>query len=108
MKRISRIVTLSDWQGIGLGRTLTKTICSAYKALGFRVRSYPAHPALIRSLLKDPTRKLVKKSNIYQKTLKGINSIQNPNKTCRPCAVFEFVGPAMDKEMAKKLIEGRQ
>lgn len=107
IKRFTRSVTLPDWQGMGLSPFLTMKVASAYKALGFRVRNYPAHPAYIRALLKDPNRKLVKKPNIYQKTQKGITSKVNPNKVCRPCAVFEFVGNAMDKEKARKLIDGR-
>jgi ABC-type ATPase involved in cell division len=46
---LSRLVTLPDWQGLGLAMILSDALGSAYKALGKRMHTYPAHPSLIRS-----------------------------------------------------------
>lgn len=105
IKGISRVVTLPDWQGLGLLFRLINTVGAAYKALGYRLRAYPAHPALIRNVDKSPEWKLCKKPGLTQKTGKGVESKDNPAKVCRPCAIFEYVGPAMtDKGEARQLI----
>jgi ABC-type lipoprotein export system ATPase subunit len=46
---LSRLVTLPDWQGLGLAFVLSDALGAAYKVIGKRFRTYPAHPALIRS-----------------------------------------------------------
>lgn len=50
----SRLVTLPDYQGLGLAFVLIDTLAAAYKAFGKRVNTYPAHPALIRAFDKSP------------------------------------------------------
>lgn len=107
IKGISRIVTLPDWQGLALGPILAEKICSAYYALGYEMKVYPAHPSLIRAAMRHPAWKLTKKPGLQQKTSKGIRAKANPNKVCRPCAVFKYVGPKMDIEKAKALINSR-
>lgn len=49
IKRLSRTVTLPDWQGLGLAFACKDRLGAAYRAAGWRLRSYPAHPAFIRS-----------------------------------------------------------
>lgn len=49
-KRISRIVVLPDFQGIGLANKFMDALCSALKAQGFDTYITTSHPALIRSL----------------------------------------------------------
>lgn len=104
IKRISRAVTLPDWQGLGLIFVLNGTICSAYSALGYRIRTYPAHPALIRATLKNPERKLIHMPKMVQKTKPGVVAKHNPDHVNRPCAVFEYIGPKMDVAQARQLV----
>ena len=108
IKGISRIVTLPDWQGIGLSPILATTLGAAYRATGWRLRSYPAHPALIRVADKSKEWMMVKKpgyiqkinkKNINQKTSKSMRNVS------RPGAVFEYCGPAMNKDDAIKLLD---
>lgn len=47
--RVARIVTLPDWQGLGLAFTLLNALGSALKAGARRLRNYPAHPAFIEA-----------------------------------------------------------
>lgn len=109
IKGISRIVTLPDWQGLGCGPILAEYLGGAYKATGWRLRAYPAHPALIRVADKSPAWRLVKKPGYVQKTNKK-NTGKRPHKSMRnvsrPGAVFEYCGPAMDAEAARKLLDG--
>src|SRR5690606_1917253 len=46
---VSRLVTLPDYQGLGLAFALVDTLGAAFRALGQRLHTYPAHPGLIRS-----------------------------------------------------------
>jgi GNAT superfamily N-acetyltransferase len=110
IKGISRIVCLPDWQGMGLAPALAGHLGAAYKGIGWRLRSYPAHPALIRVADKSPDWSLIKKpgfvaktnrDNINARTSKAMRSVS------RPGAVFEYCGPAMDKKRAAALIEAR-
>ncbi len=51
---VSRLVTLPDWQGLGLAFVLADTLGAAYKAVGERLHTYPAHPALIHAFDRSP------------------------------------------------------
>jgi len=102
-KAVSRIVTLPDWQGIGLAFDLLKTVASAYTATGYRFRNYPAHPSFIRSHRVSEWRLAVRPGTLTMKTK------ANKKTGCgafggRPCAVFEFIGKPMERSAAMKLI----
>ena len=106
IKGVSRVVTLPDWQGLGLAFVLIDTIGAAYKSLGFRVRNYPAHPSFIRAARTTEWR-CVKKPGTYL----ADNAHRGPRSTVksrvRPCATFEYIGPAMDKQEAERLTNSR-
>ena len=96
---VSRIVTLPDFQGVGVASILVDTVASAYRALGRRFRHYPAHPPYIRQLDRAENWALVgtPKSNVSSKVFAGGGG--------RPCASFEFIGAAMsDVEAARRLV----
>ena len=107
---VSRAVTLPDWQGLGLIYILIDTVASAYKALGWRVRTYPAHPNLIRASYHSKNRKLIKKPGLVSKVNKqNINkrSHSSMRTVSRPGAVFEYCGEAMkNRKIAKALVRG--
>jgi ABC-type ATPase involved in cell division/GNAT superfamily N-acetyltransferase len=120
IKGISRNVTLPDYQGMGLAYVLVDTMGAAYKAMGYRLRSYPAHPALVRASDKSKNWSLKKKPGNFSpvlgktSTLKfrgvpnpdGGDNIKKWNMGSRPCAVFEYCGPTMDLDEANRLING--
>jgi len=103
IKGLSRLVTLPDYQGLGLGFVLSETLGEAYTALGFRYRNYPAHPGFVRSYRKEKWLMVKRAGKIDQKP--STQNIKNFAKL-RPCAVMEYIGPKMDADAAKKLIEG--
>lgn len=49
-KRISRIVTLPDFQGIGLAGHFLDALSSGYKAIGYGMYLTTSHPAMVRAL----------------------------------------------------------
>jgi GNAT superfamily N-acetyltransferase len=97
----SRLVTLPDWQGLGLGPRLLDCLSAAHRTLGRRVRMYSAHPILTRQLDRSPNWRLVERPGAVraiQGRLRGWN-------VTRPCAVFEWCGTAWDdRHYAKQLL----
>ena len=105
IKGISRIVTLPDYQGLGLAMVLTEKLGQAYKALGQRFRNYPAHPAFVRAHDRSPQWAMIKAPGIFS-SREGATSSTGGTWGGRPCAVFQYEGPAGDKVEAAKLITG--
>lgn len=98
IKGLSRIVTLPDWQGLGLAFVLMDTLASAYKAAGYRFRTYPAHPSLIRSFDQSKKWALTDKPNFKAKNGKSASIGWQQGR--RPNAVFEYAGKAMEDKAA--------
>lgn len=53
IKRVSRLVVLPDYQGIGVGVKLLNKVGDYYKGLGFDFRIVTSTPALLHSLNKN-------------------------------------------------------
>jgi ABC-type thiamine transport system ATPase subunit len=84
---VSRLVTLPDWQGLGLAFVLADRLGAAYKAAGLRLHTYPAHPSLIHGFDRSPRWRLVAKPGLHSKA----TALQFGN---RPNAVFAYAGAA--------------
>ena len=109
---LSRLVTLPDYQGLGLAFVLTDALASAYRSLGQRFHTYPAHPPLIRSFARSDqwvcTKKPGYSASMNTKTTLGTAAGKNTWKQgARQCAVFEYVGNPMDRADADRLINGK-
>lgn len=104
LTRISRHVTLPDYQGCGLAFVLGDTIASMNKALQLRTRNYPAHPAFVRSNARSTMWRQTKKAGTFQAKPVYYDSSKS---TPRTSAVFEYTGPPWpDKDEAQNLIFG--
>jgi ABC-type ATPase involved in cell division len=103
IKGVSRVVTLPDWQGLGLAFVLMEKIAAAYGALGKRFRNYPAHPAFVRASDRSPNWTMVKKPGRYS-TISTLNRPGMGQWGGRPCATFEYCGPVMPLAEAKILL----
>lgn len=101
---ISRVVTLPDWQGLGLAMVLLDTLGSALKAVGRRLHNYPAHPAFIRTHARSKNWEQVKAGGDYSPRRGTTSTVAGFGG--RHCAVFKYIGPAMAKNEAEKLLEG--
>lgn len=113
---VSRVVTLPDWQGLGLAYVLTDAIGAAYKAIGRRLNNYPAHPAYIRSMDRSPNWAMIGKPGYSMSqrggTDKGRRKVLDKqawgagwNAGSRPNATFRYVGPAMELDQAHLLLK---
>jgi hypothetical protein len=94
IKGVSRLVTLPDWQGLGLALILVDQLGALYAAQGFELRTYPAHPALIRSFDRSPRWKLEKKPGRFSSRP---GETGNAPMGGRPCAVFSYCGERADQ-----------
>lgn len=104
IKGVSRLVTLPDWQGLGLAMVLVDTLGSAYAACGKRLHTYPAHPALTRTFDRSPHWALQRRPGTFsvvprKPTLSGGETFGN-----RPNAVFAYRGPHLARELAEQLL----
>jgi GNAT superfamily N-acetyltransferase len=52
--RISRIVTLPDYQGIGIGMAVTEAVAEEHRRQGQRINVTASHPALIAHCRRSP------------------------------------------------------
>lgn len=93
---LSRVVTLPDWQGLGLAFVLMDTLASAYRAVGCSFHTYPAHPSLIRAFDRSSRYELLQRPEI-KSTQAGPNSstVATWRPGGRPNAVFRYVGEPM-------------
>lgn len=90
-----RLVTMPDYQGLGIAFALSEYVGGCVRAVDQRYRNYPAHPAFIRSYDRNPRWKMIQPPG--QITAKGnTTSLITWNVGSRPCAVFEYVGPKHD------------
>jgi ABC-type lipoprotein export system ATPase subunit len=101
----SRLVTLPDYQGLGLAMVLIEKVGAAYRAIGKRAHTYPAHPALIRSFDRSPVWRLEKRPGTYGAHQSESSTINRAAKMgSRPCAVFAYCGEAMPRVDAERLL----
>lgn len=96
---ISRLVTLPDFQGLGLAFVLCDTLGAAFRSLGKRLHMYPAHPGLIRSFDRSPCWTLQKRPGRFS------SRSQIKHMGGRPCAVFSYTGKPMEnREKARQFL----
>lgn len=102
----SRLVTLPDFQGLGLAFALIDKVGAAYRGIGKRARTYPAHPALTRAFDRSPLWSMEKTPGGYSKVTKtsATSAAEMGTFGARPCAVFQYAGPAMEHSEAAALI----
>jgi GNAT superfamily N-acetyltransferase len=98
IRGVSRVVTLPDWQGLGLAFVLLDKLGAAYQASGIRFRNYPAHPAFVRAHQRSAAWKQI--------CAAGRFSSRNAATGWggRPCGVFEYCGESLPLTDAQRLL----
>ena len=90
--RISRIVTLPDYQGVGIGMSLTETVAQLHRAEGHRVNVTASHPALIAHCRKSPAWRAVNVRKTGSKSARRfIHNYRGSGG--RAVVSFEYLGP---------------
>lgn len=85
--QVSRLVTLPDWQGLGLAMVLVDALGAEHTLAGKRLRTYPAHPSLISAFTRSKHWRQTKEAGFRQQAGKQLKV------GGRPCATFEYCGP---------------
>jgi len=103
IKREHRTVCLPDFQGVGIGNALSDYIGAMCRGIGFRYMSQTSHPAMIRSRNKSKMWRM-RQAPTHKKSYKpgpksGRRSWAEMVRT-RLVASFEYVGPALDAQLA--------
>jgi GNAT superfamily N-acetyltransferase/alpha-D-ribose 1-methylphosphonate 5-triphosphate synthase subunit PhnL len=101
-RREHRTVTLSDFQGAGIGNALSDAIASMWKALGYRALSTTTHPAMMRARQKSPHWRMHRLPSLASGVERRLKKLQHA--TTRLTAGFEYVGPALPRRLARLLL----
>jgi ABC-type lipoprotein export system ATPase subunit len=93
----SRLVTLPDYQGLGLAFVLIERVASLYRAVGYHVHTYPAHPGLIHGF--DRSQRWVLRKHPGDRNRRD----EWGRMGTRHCAVFRYAGPTADRDEARRV-----
>lgn len=91
-KRISRIVTLPDYQGLGIGVRLLERVCEHESSRGFKMSITASHPAILAYCRRSPlwrTKYVKANGNRRRKLTEGR---EVPTSFGRAVATFTYVG----------------
>jgi GNAT superfamily N-acetyltransferase len=91
LRRVHRVVVLPDYQGLGLALRFMEIVGGWAKAIGYRLLTHPAHPALVRAKAKSPKWKMTKALGFSPKH--GDAAMSKVTTWFRRTASFEYVGP---------------
>lgn len=105
IRGVSRLVTLPDFQGLGLAFVLVEDVASTYAGVNVRTRTYPAHPALVRSFERSARWRRIKKGGFTSTSSRTSRTSSIGGMGMRPCAVFEFCGDAKPMEESRRMLD---
>jgi hypothetical protein len=91
--RISRIVTLPDYQGIGIGSALFDNIAEMYAANGLRIGATASHPSILAHCEKSPLWRTI---NIRKTGVKKNKRGHYQGAVGRATVSFEYAGGESD------------
>ncbi|MBY0522214.1 MAG: ABC transporter ATP-binding protein [Gemmataceae bacterium] len=102
-KREHRTVTLPDYQGVGIGMALSTFCASLWRGLGLRATSTTTHPAFIAARLRSRDWRMTRRPSLAT-TREETHRVQLRHAATRLTAGFEYVGPALEPALARRLL----
>lgn len=90
--RVHRIVTLPDFQGVGIGTAMLDYVAGLYAASGKRVTIITTHPGLVASLRRSKDWTVTRKGSFASSRHKGVPGMTKHTATARLTWGFRFVG----------------
>jgi len=96
-----RTVCLPDYQGVGLGNTLSEYVASLFKATGKPYRDTTLHPAHVHHRLRSPSWRCLRAPSLAKYNKRGKSTVARVGKTHavnRLTMSFDYVGPARPPE----------
>jgi GNAT superfamily N-acetyltransferase len=91
-RRFTRIVTLPDYQGMGIGMRVVAGVAELHRAEGLRINVTSSHPALIRHCRRSPQWRTVNVKKFGSSPRSGSRFANYKNSAGRAVVSFEFVG----------------
>lgn len=98
-RREHRTVCLPDYQGVGIGNAVSDTIASLWRVLGYRPTSTTTHPAMIAARQCSPHWRMTRPPSLASGSEGKLG-----HATTRLTAGFRYVGPAMNRTLARMLL----
>ena len=98
-KRITRLVTLPAYQGIGIGRRLLSRVAQHEHSAGFRVTITTSHPAMIACCRNSPEWKCLRVKKHGSTSQRRCYGLAVKASAGRPVVSFEFLGIGNPEEM---------
>lgn len=94
LKRVSRIVVLPDFQGLGLGSIILDLVGGAYTTLGKKLNIVTSHPAFVRSLNRSKTWAMTRKPSRVGaiSNSSALPNFKATNSNNRVTASFRYIG----------------
>ncbi len=102
MRRESRVVTMPDFQGVGIGNRLSELHGSLWLAKGMRFRAVASHPAVVVHRARSPLWRMDRKPALQPVHTRV--DVRAAGSQRRMTASFEYVGPAASKAEADALL----
>lgn len=96
-RRFTRIVTLPDYQGIGIGMRTVEAVSDLHREEGYRVNVTSSHPALIHHCKRSPRWKAVSVKKTGQTPTKQTAFTKYRNSAGRAVVSFEYMGARRDE-----------
>lgn len=91
-RRFTRIVTLPDYQGIGIGMRFVAAVADLHREEGFRINVTSSHPALINHCKRSPAWRATSVKKTGQSPSPGTAFKKYRNSAGRAVVSFEYVG----------------
>ena len=91
--RISRVVTLPDYQGIGIGMRLSESVAELHRDQGLRINITASHPAVLAHCAASPSWRMVRVLKTGSRSARAfIHNYRGSGG--RAVASFEYLGAA--------------
>ncbi|MGQ9576475.1 MAG: GNAT family N-acetyltransferase [Thermoguttaceae bacterium] len=91
-RRISRLVVLPDYQGVGIGMAVLEAVAQLHRGQGYRVGITGSHPALIAHCRRSPRWRTVGVKKAGSRSAKGFRDYRG--SAGRAVVSFEYREPA--------------
>lgn len=89
--RVTRVVTLPDYQGIGIGMAVTEAVAELHRQQGERLNLTCSHPAMIGHCRRSPRWRSIDVKKTGRRTSAFIADYRG--SAGRAVVSFEYVGP---------------
>lgn len=94
-KRITRLVTLPDYQGIGIGTKLLEFVCERITTKGERASITTSHPGMCRYLQASARWRLTRVRRSFQQRAQVVRQLAVRDSQGRAVASFEYLPPSV-------------